>query len=203
MKGLLNQNGVEAAVIEVLKKNEGRMSPSFLTNLRGGRIKVLPTSKILRHRVTDVGGASYPLIDAETVRLRGVSDFDKDHLPKNTVLIINELRIGYKADAAEGKEALLSYANAMPVSFRNAKLIVNQKGKLFDYPISELTNPHTGRNREDDYVGLALPVVIVDEEDFQINIEFPKGATAATGTNDKEYLEISFKGFETTGTSQG
>ena len=196
MKNNLKVMDVYDYAYEILELHASRLNPAFIDELGESKIKVFPNVNIHRHLVEDIGGSAYQLVDANTKKERGVSDFDGNVLPKDTVLIITHIRVGYKTDANAGMEAKLKYDAKLPISFRNGKLKITQQGsKLQSYPFTDLQNPHTGRNVSDDYVELDIPLVIVGDQEFSFDIEFPRGAVAS---EDKDYLELSFKGLETT-----
>lgn len=185
-----------ALVFSILNANGSRLNEQFKTSLDEKKIKIVNTVDIHRAEITDVG-STYDLIDNTTERIRGKSDFNKNVLSPDTVKIYTSIRLGYDiSQNASGKEAELKYGSTFSSSFRNARLKITQGGVLLNIPFSELINPYSGNNRSDDYVDLDLPVVLVGNDEFKVQIEFPVGASAH-GTM-KDYLEVAFKGVETT-----
>lgn len=177
-----------AVITGILNFHNDRLSQEFLAALSNGKIAVKPTSYILRKEIETVGG-TIPLIDSETERTRGASSFSKNILPTDTVLIARAIRLGYDTHASSNKEGQLLYNKAFTPAFRNASLIITQGGsKVQSYPMSELINPYTAKSLKDDYVDLNIPIVLVGGQEFSIEIEFPKVATADI---NKEYLEIA------------
>lgn len=196
MKNALQLTTVLALVMQVLSFHNDRLPVEFQKNLQEAKIKVIENVNILRKEVV-VGSGTEELIDANTKKIRGVSDYIGNTLPDNTVQIISEIRIGYDASqTASGKEGSLKYATALSSTVRNARFVIKQDGNvIFTMPISELNNPNSGTNNTDDFTQLAVPVVLVPNQTISFDIEFPVGGTP-DGTN-KEYFELAFKGYET------
>lgn len=196
MKNALQLTAILGLVMSVLSFHGSRLPEEFKQSLDQGKIKVIENVNILRKEVA-VGSGTEGLLDSNTKKIKGVSDYVGNVLPDNTVQIISEIRVGYDAtQTASDKEGSLSYATALPASVRNARLIIKQEGSvIFTMPLSELNNPNDGTTRSDDFTELAIPVVLVGNQVIEFDIEFPIGATAH-GTN-KEYFELAFKGYET------
>ena len=185
------QNQLEHA-LGVLKANIERVPDSLATAFADKKVKVLSTAIILRKHVAF--GGKQPLVDSDTKKVDGVSDFDGNSLVDYRALIINAIKLGYSSDAATGKEASLTYSSALPVAFRNATLKITQGGIIFNYPLSALANPHTGNSLADDVIQLPQSFVIVPKQEFEMELIFPKGATAPA---NESYLEFTFYAEET------
>jgi hypothetical protein len=191
MKTNLQLTILLSTVIMLLGQHSTRLTSEFNDSLTNSKIKPVENEFILRKAVS-VGGGAVPLIDSNTKKLRGISDFDANRLASNTALIINGLRLGYATDAATGKEAQKLYDESFTAAFRNARLKIKQDGIVYlDRPISELYNPYKANstNRQDDYVNLEIPVVLVGNVDFDMEIEFPDGATPVNSKT--EYFELA------------
>lgn len=196
MKNSLQLMTTLALVMSVLSFHESRLPEQFKASFRDNKVKVMENVNYLRKEVV-VGAGTVELLDANTAKIKGVSDFDKNQLSADTVLIISEIRVGYDAtQATAGKEALLTYQSALPASVRSARLIIKQGGSvLYSMPLADLNNINSGTNNEDEYLSLAIPIVLVGNIDTNFDIEFPVGATAHA--TNKEYFELAFKGYET------
>lgn len=179
--------------LSILRANADRVPGSLVQAFQAGKIKVLSNVIILRKEVTV--GNTQQLVDSSTKKIAGVSDFDGNILADNRALIVGGIRIGYSTDASAGKEAELEYITALPIAYRNSRLRITQGGIIFDYPLSCLSNPHTGRNLNDDIVMLPQSFVFVPGQEFSMELIAPKNAVIA-GTN-KHYLEFSFYAEET------
>lgn len=196
MKNGLQLTMVLASIMTILAFHKSRLTEEFQASLDQGKIKVVENVNYLRKEV-GVNAGTVQLLDANTAKIKGVSDFDKNILAANSVQVITELRVGYDASqATTGKEAVLPYATALSPSVRSARLVIKQAGAvLFSMPISDLNNPNSGTNTADEYTPLAIPLVLVGGVETEFDIEFPVGATAHA--TNKEYFELAFKGYET------
>lgn len=183
-------------VMSILGEHQTRLPEQFKASYDAGKIKVMENVNYLRKQVI-VGAGTVELLDANTAKIKGISDYDKNQLSADTVQIITDIRVGYDAtQTAVGKEALLTYQSALPASVRSARLIIKQGGSVvYSMPLADLNNVHTGNNNQDDYLSLAIPVVLVGNIDTNFDIEFPVGATP--DATNKEYFELAFKGYET------
>ena len=104
MKTNLQLTILLSTVIMLLGQHSTRLTSEFNDSLEKSKIKPVENEFILRKAVS-VGGGAVPLVDSNTKKLRGISDFDANRLASNTALIINGLRLGYATDSATGKEA--------------------------------------------------------------------------------------------------
>ena len=196
MKTNLQLTVLLTTIMMILGNHQGRLSEEFRASLNDSKVKPVENEFILRKEVS-VGGGAVPLVDSNTRKLRGISDFDANRLPTSTALIINGLRIGYATDDATGKEALKLYDESFTAAFRNARFKIKQDGVVYlDRPISELYNPHKANstNRQEDYVNFEIPIVLVGNVDFEMEIEFPDGATGVA--SKKEYFELALSVIE-------
>jgi hypothetical protein len=179
-------------------KNAGRFTTEFKQKMATGGLKLIPNTKILRKAVTPAGGNSSSLLDEETKKVEGVSDFSQNQLPASSTLVVGQIAIGYDSDAAADKEALLTYAKAHPASFRNAKIVITQSDAIIaESPLAVLINQNITRGTEpqQNFVDLDSAFFIAGGIDFQMKIVWGKGAAPAAGVT--EYIEIALKGYET------
>ncbi|WP_299681107.1 hypothetical protein [uncultured Tenacibaculum sp.] len=186
MNSLNTQEGISG----IINFNKSRLSTQFKESAKEGQLKFMDSFHVLRKQV-DVGNRQF-LVDSTTNKIDGVSDFDKNKFEAGKVLIVDRIKIGYDKDPSEGKEGVLGYQKALPAAFRNAKLVIDQDGKLGEYPLSELVNKYTGNSVQDDYLVLKHPIVLVGGPEFVFELVFPKGVSD-TGT-DKHYLELTASG---------
>ncbi|CAL2104473.1 conserved protein of unknown function [Tenacibaculum sp. 190130A14a] len=192
MKQVYNLHQTNDAILEILRFNEKRLTAQFVTSMnQPNALKVLNNTSILRKEV-EVGAGAIPLVDSNTRKVIGVSDFNENRLANDEVLIVEKIRVGYDVNAASGKETELTYQKTMPASFRNSILRLRQAGIVIgEFPMSDIQNKYTGNSMKDDYLELKHPLVLVGGAEFDFEIVFPSGATQAT---DKEYFELAFDG---------
>ncbi|WP_272151408.1 hypothetical protein [Tenacibaculum aiptasiae] len=192
MNTVYNVDAQEASIREILIANKKKLSAQFLTDFGNGNIKVLNASYVLRKEIKPSMGVQY-LIDEDTRKVVGVSDFSEKVLSTSEVLIIDKLRVGYCTNVASKQEALGDYRMALPVAFRNATFRIRMGGDvIYETGLSDVYNRYTGTSLKDDYIQLNTPVTLVGGAEFKFELEFGKGAEAHK--TDKEYLELGFVG---------
>ncbi|WP_299106048.1 hypothetical protein [uncultured Tenacibaculum sp.] len=189
--GVYNLEESAQSILSILDFNKKRLSSQFKESLgQEGGVKILNNTVVLRKEMT-VGGTQ-KLVDSNTKKISGISDFDGNRFKDDEVHIYERVRLGYETHAESGKAAQLMYANKMTASFRNAILRVRQDGVVLgEIPVADIYNKYTGRTMRDDYFELKHPIVLVGGTDYDLEYEFPDGSTSAA---NKEYLELVFDG---------
>ncbi|MCF2875423.1 MULTISPECIES: hypothetical protein [unclassified Tenacibaculum] len=184
------------SVIELLTA-QSSLSTQFRSDLESGKVRVVNNSSILRKQIVPSGGQKQ-LIDSNTKKVVGVSDFTDTVLPDSEVLIVDGIRIGYATHLETGKEAVLNYNEAFPASVRNAVLRIRQEEDVkYTTSLSELINVNKDFvNLADEIFNLKVPFVLTGGSNIKFEIEYPDGA--APLKDKKEYLEIVFSGFKAT-----
>ncbi|WP_157821924.1 hypothetical protein [Tenacibaculum sp. Bg11-29] len=189
-----NIDAQKAAIKAILVANEKKLSPQFIGDFSNQRIKILNGTPILRKEIKPSMGIQN-LIDEDTRKVVGVSDFSEKVISNTEVLIIEKLRIGYCTSLASKAEALGAYKKALPVAFRNATFRIRQDGDvIYETGLSDVFNRYTGTSLEDDYVHLKNPVTLVGGLEIKFELEFGKGAEAHK--TEIEYLELGFGGIK-------
>jgi len=187
-----NIEGQKAAIKAILVANQEKLSPQFMGDFSNQRVKILNGTPVLRKEIKPSMGVQY-LIDEDTRKVVGVSDFSEKVLSNSEVLIIDKLRVGYCTSLDTKAEALGDYKKVLPVAFRNATFRIRQDGDVvYETGLSDVFNRYTGTSLEDDYVQLKNPVTLVGGLEIQFELEFGKGAEAHK--TEKEYLELGFSG---------
>ncbi|WP_272149129.1 hypothetical protein [Tenacibaculum aiptasiae] len=196
MSKIFNLSEFEGSVTELISKQEG-LSTQFVNDAQNRKTRIVNNVSILRKEIIPSPGMQH-LIDEDTKKVVGISDFTENVLPDSEVLIINAIRVGFATDDASGKAAILAYNEVLPPSFRNAVLRLRLEGEVkFTSSLSELFNVNRKEvTLEDDFIKLAVPVALTGGSDIKFELEFPKGATPTA--SKKEYLELAFKGLKAT-----
>lgn len=170
------------------------MSENLTMQLRGdanGK-KVILTPQVLEIKKNIAGGGTIDLIDATTQRIDGICSFDKNTLETGRAVVFDEISLGYKSDAAAGKEGSLAYTAALPAELQNALLIISQNGKeVLRMPAIDITNLAAGQNASDQYTKLKSLILLADAKTITIQLKFAPGVALAAGTNHYVYLRLS------------
>lgn len=109
------------------------------------------------------------LIDNETKKVVGITNFDKNTLVKGRVLVIDSIRTKVTNLGRSEKEA--SYGNILLTGEMQGIELTLTQGKevLIDLPLSD-----TAGFVKDDFRPLSNMPMIVDEQEFEWSIEIPK-----------------------------
>ena len=88
---MYKQSQLESA-LDTLRANSDRVPSNLTEAFQDGKIKVLSNVVILRKEVS-VGGKQ-SMVDSDTKKVDGVSDFDGNKLVDYRALIVNALKLG-------------------------------------------------------------------------------------------------------------
>lgn len=93
-------------------ENKRRLSKEGQARVDSGRLRLIPGQLIHRVHLGD-GTISnkVSLLDTDTNRADGITDFQGTKLPDTFNVVFNRLRIAYGENAAAGKEGAVSYSN--------------------------------------------------------------------------------------------
>lgn len=143
------------------------------------------------------GGGTIDLIDGLTQRIDGICSFDKNILQTGRAFVFEKVSIGYKSDAASGKEGSLSYASAAPAELQNALFIINQNGReVLRLPFIDLHNLAAGQKVADQYTELNSLRYLADDKTITMQIKFAPGVSLPNAT--KHYVYVRLSGLQTT-----
>lgn len=173
------------------------LSAQFTKDLNAGNIRAVNNNSILRKEIVPSPGQKQ-LIDEETKKIVGISDFTEEVLPPSEVLIVTGIRIGYATHTDSKKAAVLSYNEAFPPSVRNAVLRIRQEEDVkYTTSLSELINVNKDfANLADEIFNLKVPFTLSGGSNIKFELDYPKGAEPLK--DKKEYLEIVFSGYKAT-----
>lgn len=182
----------QSATYSVLNFYKNKLSAQFMSDLQNQKLSILNGSYILRKELEPSKG-SQDLVDSNTKKITGVSDFTDKVIQPGEVFICEKIRIGYDTSDKSGMEIALGYEKKIPASFRSATFRIRQDGKvIFERSIADLMNRYTGTSLNDDYIELDIPFALIGTSENELEIEFPKGAKAHDTAI--EYLELSLVG---------
>ena len=143
------------------------------------------------------GGGTIDLIDGLTQRIDGICSFDKNILQTGRAFVFDKVSIGYKSDAASGKEGSLSYSSAAPAELQNALFIINQNGReVLRLPFIDLHNLAAGQKVADQYTELNSLRYLADDKTITMQIKFAPGVSLSNAT--KHYVYVRLSGLQTT-----
>ena len=171
-------------------------------NPLGTMKKISDGDEYLRYQLPASAGGTLPLVDASTLRVVGVSTFDKNRLNPNTRMVLEKIRFavaevttsGMTAGAANQRYS--TKQSDCPLPLIGAHFIIRQSGKtLLEIPVQRMLNLGIvdGLVGDDAFV-LDTPFVL-DDTDLEILIRFPDSSAAVAWTAGKtQFVELHFIG---------
>ncbi|MFC4219028.1 hypothetical protein [Flagellimonas marina] len=140
-----------------------------------------------------------PLLDANTKKLRGVVSFDANgRLSQNRAVVFNKIFVGYATNAAADMEGNLVYNTAPIAALYNADLVIRQDGReVLKKNVSSLINVGTPQNPQDGYAELENLRYLKDDEEVEIDLEFPAGVSMPAAATANQYIFVKISGYET------
>lgn len=145
----------------------------------GGR--VIDTNKYI---VVDISGASgtYHVMDSNTKKLVGVTNFDGNKLNAGRHLVIDAVKCEKATAGTTAVGASFIGDTTLPKELSNCEFRVIQKGLIpIDLPVNELNQP-TANQKSTAYREMSTLPVLVANEEISMEIQFPAGVTAPAGT---------------------
>ena len=184
----------------LLKFAERDLDPETLQAINDKRIIVDEEPLYVRKKIT--GGGEIDLLTSDLNESTGITNIDKQMLPKFVNFIVTGLRFGYaSAPTADAKrEVEVPYSaqqSAMPVVLQHANLIIRQNDTpILTEPIKELIQEEKTREfLGDAHYELKYLRTIKQNVKFQVSIRFPVGL-ALVGNVD-HFVEVFIKGTRT------
>ncbi len=167
--------------IKILKDNyfQGRYNPSTHSL---NELNLLHTKKI-----SGLGGEQ-TLNDANTKKEIGISDFVNTQVPSDANGLISAITLEYGSHETVTNPALIEYsplASTMPAWLKNSELVLKSKGaEQFRIRVSELAVLEKPRVPQSEWAKeLERTLKVVGNQDLQLFLATPEGATLATGNH--------------------
>lgn len=199
MKQTVENTGAVLDLISQLSGEKSNFSDELKRRIRNQEIGVEETHYFGVKNISSEGG-QIPLIDETSEKVYGTSNISKNKLNKNRAFLGDRIGLFY----ATGNEATPGGANfenkSFPAALKNAVLEVKQNGKtILERPCGDFSVAVTAQDPEEKYLELRVPMVLADDLDFEINLQFPKGVSMAAGADaDSQHLiKWAFLGYST------
>lgn len=176
----------------------GLVSDQLSAQLRGDiasrKVTLIDETLYVKKEIT--GGGIINLIDATTLNVPGICNFDKNLLQTGRIVVFDSISIGYKSDAAASKEGSITYNAVCPVELQNAIFVITQNGKkIIEKPVIDLHNLAAGNNSLDQYTELKSLCMLVDDKNISMQLVFPPNVALAGGTH--HYISVRLNGLQT------
>lgn len=193
-----NQLNNANAVSQLLVERSRDFSQELQTLISNGYVSVRETTDYIAKAISGAGG-SIDLVEASTDRKEGVSTFNGNVYKQNVAKVIDAIQISVGKGNPSDFGAI-AFDKAAPAELQNAHLIIEQNGrKLLEKKVSDFIPDGTPTNAKELYAELAMPVIIRDQENFDIKLKFPQGSSvgAAASAADTEIVKVAFRAYET------
>ena len=113
------------------------------------------------------------LVDANTKKIVGVTNFDGNLLNSGRDVVIDSIRTLFTSDGTSVENANWQNAERIPAQLQNADLrLIQTNDMLIDLPMTDTQN-----FKENDHRPIATTPLLRAKEEFKLELEFPKGVT--------------------------
>lgn len=131
-----------------------------------------------------------PLVDSNTKKIVGQTNFDGNMLATGRELVIDGMRVLYTTKSASGDviDADWGDASVLPASFQNCEFRLNQGDPLIDLPMTDLQ-----KLTQDDFRPISSTPLLRSKEEFKMDLEFPKGVSSGTPATGNHFLRLEFR----------
>ncbi|MCZ8355469.1 MAG: hypothetical protein O9340_12080 [Cyclobacteriaceae bacterium] len=154
----------------------------------------------VRTRIGTAGGID--LLTSDLVEKVGLTNIDRQRLPKFVNFIIDSIQFGYSIAAAVDNRKpnevdYTSLVDQVPSALRHANLVISQNDKpILTLPVKSLLQQEKIRGYEGKAgYQLKYPRMLKEDVSFQISIKFPNDATLDIA--EHHFVEVILNGTRT------
>ena len=138
--------------------------------------KLVDKTFYLNIRVDGMSGINQ-LVDANTKKIVGITNFDGNLLNSGRDVVIDAIRIQYTTLGDKIESANWQNKDTLPAELQNADLrLIQSNDMLIDLPLTD-----TQSFKNEDYRPIATTPLLRAKEEFKLELEFPKGVTVPGG----------------------
>lgn len=177
--------------IAVLQRNA-----AFVKSVDGKPTKVSDTTLYINADASGFSGIQ-PIMDSNTKRLVGLTNFDGNKLNSGKAFVISAIRLSYSTNGNGVEDADWQNEDRLPSELQNAEVVMSQNGMpILSMPLSDLQG-----FKFDDYRRIADKPIILPNEPISIDIHFPSGvqvpvkkAKTTTLPAIEQFIRLEFRG---------
>lgn len=167
-----NRNPQLQRAIKVL----GARQRQHAQSVRPQATKLVDKTFYLNVKVDGMSGINQ-LVDANTKKLVGVTNFDGNLLNSGRDVVIDSIRTMFTSDGKGVESANWQNTERIPAELQNADLrLIQTNDMLIDLPMTDTQN-----FKDADHRPIATTPLLRAKEEFKIELEFPKGVTIPAG----------------------
>lgn len=144
--------------------------------------------------ITGAGSGTIQLVTSSSNKLVGLASFDSNKLEKGEPFMIDAVSLLYGTAATGTKKAeSVSYETSAPAELLVAELVIKQDNReLVRMPVSEVHNPNTTPNVDDEYRVIGHTPILMDQKSFDIYLEFPQGVNIGNAAD--HFVKVKMRG---------
>lgn len=154
--------------------------------LRPQPTKLVDKTFYLNTRVDGMSGINQ-LVDANTKKLVGITNFDGNLLNSGRDVVIDAIRIQFSTTGGKLESANWLGRETLPAELQNADLrLIQTNDMLIDLPLTDMYG-----FKFEDYRPIATTPLLRAKEEFKLELEFPKGVSVPNQT--PLFMRIEFR----------
>ncbi|MGV1011786.1 MAG: hypothetical protein ACOYBS_05000 [Flavobacterium sp.] len=134
--------------------------------------KLVDKTYYLNVKVDGMSGIN-ELVDANTKKVVGITNFDGNLLNSGRDVVIDAIRVQFTTRGQKIESADWQSRDTLPAELQNADLrLIQTNDMLIDLPLTDVQN-----FKNEDYRPIATTPLLRAKEEFKLELEFPKGVT--------------------------
>lgn len=134
--------------------------------------KLVDKTYYLNAKVDGMSGIN-ELVDANTKKVVGITNFDGNLLNSGRDVVIDAIRVQFTTRGSKIESADWQSRDTLPAELQNADLrLIQTNDMLIDLPLTDIQN-----FKNEDYRPIATTPLLRAKEEFKLELEFPKGVT--------------------------
>lgn len=177
----------------------GLLSSSLRNAINANDFFLDPTDLYVKKQISGASGI-HKILDSNSKKLPGVCSFDTDgKMDQNRAAIWNRIVVRYGLGNDGDNAGSIDYNTAVPKELANADLVITQKGRqVLKKSVRSLYAKANENETGADHINLSSLRLFVDDEDVEINLEFPSGVqTASAGSGTTPFIYVSIDALTT------
>lgn len=138
--------------------------------------KLVDKTFYLNVRIDGMSGINQ-LVDANTKKLVGITNFDGNIFNSGRDVVIDSIRTLFTSDGTSVENANWQNSERIPAQLQNADLrLIQTNDMLIDLPMTD-----TQSFKQEDHRPIATTPLLRAKEEFKLELEFPKGVSVPSG----------------------
>lgn len=174
----MNRKPVLDRAVTILNQARKATAPRPGVPAPAAQIKLTDKTIYLACRVDGMSGINQ-LLDSNTKRLVGVTNFDGNQLSAGRDMVVDGVRVMFTSTGAQVEAANWQQTKALDPVLLNSEFRLKQKDNvLIDLPVTDAVN-----FINDDFRDIATTPLLKALEEINLELETPKNVAIAAGAN--------------------